>query len=90
MAIEVRAAGRRVFRLSRQLGPEGVCLGKPAPFEPGRPVEICFRLPDGDDALTLRARLEEDTRDLTLIEAPTEARQALAAYVARRLGLPYV
>jgi hypothetical protein len=37
------------------VGEDGVRLVRPAPFEPGRPVEIAFALPDGP---TLRLRAE--------------------------------
>jgi hypothetical protein len=43
--IEVRSQERRVFRLSREIGDGGVRLEQPAPFEPGRPVDVRFTLP---------------------------------------------
>jgi hypothetical protein len=96
--IELRAARRRVFRLSQDVGEEGIRLQAPAPFEVGEPVELRLRLPDSDQPLTLRAEveLEGDDREerggrgLRFIEPPQEARRALASYVAQRLGLPRI
>jgi PilZ domain len=96
--VEVRAARRRVFRLSRAVGEEGVRLERPAPFEPGEEVELRLVLPDGDETLSLRAVIELSEEDLAeggarggsglrLIEPPHEARRALDGYVKRRLGL---
>jgi Tfp pilus assembly protein PilZ len=97
--VELRAARRRVFRLSHEVGEEGVRLAAPAPFEVGEPVELRLRLPDSDQPLTVRAEvaLVGDDREqdgavggcgLRFIEPPHEVRRALAAYVAQRLGLP--
>jgi hypothetical protein len=99
--VEVRAARRRVFRLSREVGAEGVRLERPAPFEPGEVVEIRLLLPDDPDPLAVRAVIElteeEDAEGglrggsaLRLLEPPHEAQRALHAYVARRLGLPFI
>src|SRR5436305_8716223 len=98
--VELRASRRRVFRLSREIGEEGLRLERPAPFELGEPVEIRFLLPGTEEPMTLRASVEavddEDERSglggrgLRLIEAPHEARHALHRYVAQRLGLPSV
>jgi Tfp pilus assembly protein PilZ len=97
--VELRAARRRVFRLSHEVGEEGVRLAAPAPFEVGEPVELRLRLPDSDQPLTVRAEValvgDEREQDgeaggcgLRFIEPPREVRAALAAYVAQRLGLP--
>jgi hypothetical protein len=95
--VELRASQRRVFRLSREIGEEGVRLERPAPFELGERIEVRVPLPDGE-RLTLRATVEavddEDERGgkggrgLRFIDAPHEARRLLHRYVARRLGLP--
>ncbi len=96
--VEVLAAERRVFRLSRAVGEEAICLVRPAPFEVGRPVEIRLRLPEDDTVLSLQAKLatvgepaEQDGAaggcGLLLVGVPAEARRALADYVVRRLGL---
>ncbi len=58
VVVEVAAEGRRVFRLSRDIGREGLRLVYPAPFEAGRPVAVRLRLPDGDAMLRLEARVE--------------------------------
>jgi hypothetical protein len=50
--IEVLAADRRVFRLSQEIGPGGVRLCKPAPFEPGSPVWVRFSLPQPNEPET--------------------------------------
>ena len=97
--VELRAARRRVFRLSHEVGEEGVRLASPAPFEIGEPVELRLRLPDAEQPLALRAEVElvGDEREeggarggcgLRFIEPPHELRQALAGYVSQRLGLP--
>lgn len=99
MPVELRAAGRRVFRLARQVGEGGLCLDRPAPFDVGRPVKVRFFLPDAEAALTLQAELEitSDAREdngergacgLRFLEPPRDARDAIVAYVAERLGLP--
>jgi hypothetical protein len=59
VTVEVRAAGRRVFRLAANVGEDGLALERSAPFEIGRPVEISFMMPDGVDRLDLAARVEE-------------------------------
>jgi PilZ domain len=67
VTVEVRAAGRRVFRLAANIGEDGLALERLAPFEIGRPVEIWFAMPDGADRLHLDARVErgdsEDSED---------------------------
>ncbi|HET6150677.1 MAG TPA: PilZ domain-containing protein [Polyangia bacterium] len=104
VTVEVRAAGRRVFRLAANLGEDGLALERPAPFERGRPVEINFALPDGGERLRLDARVEtggdddqdEDAgrqgpaggRELTFLSIGPEERGLLRAYVIERLGLP--
>jgi hypothetical protein len=104
--IEVRAATaggtRRVFRLSTSVGEDGVRLGRAAPFEVGRPVDVRFALPAGE-AVALRAEVlpvqdgagdDEDElegaggRELAFIAPPAEARAAIGAYVRARLNLP--
>lgn len=97
--IELRASRRRLFRLSQDVGEEGIRLARPAPFEIGEPVELRLRLPDSDQPLTLRAEVElvgDEGEEqgtvggcgLRFIEPPQEARRVLAGYVASRLGLP--
>jgi hypothetical protein len=101
--VEVRVSAgvesRRVFRLSTSIGEDGVRLGRAAPFEIGRPVDVRFALPAGE-ALALRAEvLHADSddaneheggggRELTFIEPPGEVRAAIRAYVRARLSLP--
>ncbi|HEY5090382.1 MAG TPA: PilZ domain-containing protein [Polyangia bacterium] len=94
--IEIRADARRIFRLAWNLGEDGLRLAGELPFEPGRPIEAHFRLPDGE-ALTLRARVESDggdeddrdhPRELAFLDPPAEARLALRRYVQERLELP--
>jgi hypothetical protein len=63
VTVEVRAAGRRVFRLAANVGEDGLTLERPAPFEIGRPVELWFAMPDGVDRLALPARVEESEQD---------------------------
>jgi hypothetical protein len=95
--VEVRTAERRVFRLSREVGDGGVRLVLPAPFEPGRPVEIRFRLPGSEIPFVVQARVgatreeqegEQGGCALDFLDPPPEVRTAIAAYVAERLGLP--
>lgn len=96
--VEIRAdspgGASRVFRLAWNAGEDGVRLERPAPFEPGRPVQVRLALPDGASALDLRARLstDDDERavELTFLDPPEEARVALRRYVHDRLGLPPV
>jgi len=97
--VEIRAPERRVFRLARAVGEDAVVLETPAPFEPGRPVEVRFALPDGALLSPLAARVKVGDGDpdptgeqggcwLAFRDPPREARQAIASYVAERLGLP--
>jgi PilZ domain len=97
--VEVRAADRRVFRLSQEIGPGGLRLQRPAPFEPGRPVVVLFALPGDTDRLELEAEVattgdptEQDGEQGGLAiyfrEPPPETRAYISAYVADRLGLP--
>jgi hypothetical protein len=101
--VEVRArvgtGERRAFRLAQSVGEDGVRLVRPAPFEPGRPVDIAFTLPEG---ATVRARAEvlhadsDDEkknegaggRELIFLELTGDARAAVRVYVRSRLGLP--
>jgi hypothetical protein len=101
VAVEVRVAAgaeaRRAFRLSASVGEDGVRLGRAAPFEVGRPVDVRFALPAGE-ALALRAEVlpvdDDDAlegaggRELAFLEPPSEARAAIRAYVRTRLSLP--
>ena len=96
--VELRASRRRVFRLSHEVGEQGIRLAGLAPFEVGEPVELRLVLPDTTQPLALRAEVElvGDEREeggrggcgLRFIEPPHELRQALAGYVSQRLGLP--
>jgi hypothetical protein len=87
--VEIRAESRRVFRLAADVGEDGVALDRPAPFEPGRPVETRFTLPDGSgDPLALRAELVAEGRGLRFVDAPPSVRAVLRRYVHGRLGLP--
>lgn len=58
--VEVRAGKRRVYRLSQDIGEDGISLEQAAPFDEGRPVEIRFVLPMLDEtiAVTMRAELQ--------------------------------
>jgi hypothetical protein len=92
--VEVRAPAGRVFRLAASVGEDGVRLGRPLPFEPGRPVDVRLTLPDAENsAIALRAEVRASEREdhpdeLVFLEAPESARAALRRYVHERLGLP--
>jgi len=101
VTVEVRAAGRRVFRLAENLGEDGIALERPAPFDVGRPVEVTFALPDDPTPFRLPARLdvrggdEDDDRDesmggrgLTFLAVGEDDRHRLQGYVRDRLDLP--
>ena len=90
--VEIRTPKARVFRLAANVGEDGIRLARGASFEPGRPVDIRFDLPDGDrgGTLSLRATVGEgDALDdeLGFVDPPSDAREALRRYVHRRLGL---
>jgi hypothetical protein len=102
VAVEVSlpagADKRRAFRLSASVGEDGVRLGRAAPFEVGRPVDVRFALPAGE-VLALRAEVlpigdDGDElegaggRELAFIEPPSDARAAIRGYVRARLSLP--
>ena len=88
--VEIRAPTRRVFRLAAAVGEDGLRLARGASFEPGRPVDLRFALPDGG-ALALTAIVGEGDGpddDLRFLDPPSEARAAIGRYVQERLGLP--
>jgi hypothetical protein len=101
ISVEVRVPGadpRRVFRLTRNIGADGIRFERPVPFEVGRPVEVAFTLPDAATRWSLRAEVglcdddgggEQGGRALTFLleSTPREAREALHRYVVERLGL---
>jgi hypothetical protein len=97
--IEVRSQDRRVFRLSREIGEGGVRLDRPAPFEPGRPVDLRFALPGSDSRIDATAEVvttgDAEEQDgsaggaaLYFLDITPETRAEIAGYVAGRLGLP--
>jgi hypothetical protein len=97
--IEVRSDERRVFRLSREIGEGGVRLAQPAPFEPGRPVDVRFALPGATKTISGRAQVvvtgdaaeEEGSRGgaaLHFLDLAQESRAEITAYLTERLGLP--
>ena len=90
-----------MFRLSRNVGADGIRLHRPAAFDIGRPVEVRFALPDEPDTTVLRAELllsddddddngdgEQGGRELRFIDISPDQRQRLHGYVTERLGLP--
>ncbi len=94
--VELRADARRAFRLSWNVGEDGLRLAGRLPFETGRLVEARFSLPGGA-ALALRAQVTAggpDSEDadaageLAFLEPPGDARRSLHAYVVERLELP--
>jgi hypothetical protein len=88
--VEIRAPARRVFRLAAAIGEDGIRLARGASFEPGRPVDLRFALPDGS-ALALAAIVGEGDGpddELGFADPPIEARAAIGRYVQERLGLP--
>jgi hypothetical protein len=103
VAVEIREDGRdsprRVFRLSRNVAESGLLLERPAPFEIDQPVTAAFTLPGitATESLCLRARIALTDADgdggaggaeLVFLDPPRDARNAIIAYVAGRLGLP--
>jgi hypothetical protein len=88
--VEIRAPARRLFRLTAAVGEDGIRLARGASFEPGRPVDVRFRLPDGGGELALTAVVAEgeaaDDR-IAFVDPPAGAREAIRRYVHQRLGL---
>jgi hypothetical protein len=94
--VELRADARRAFRLSWNVGEDGLRLRAGAPFETGRVIEVRFALPGGT-AFALRAEVTgggpdreevDEPGELTFVEPSGDARRALHAYVVERLELP--
>jgi hypothetical protein len=88
--VEIRAPARRLYRLAAAIGEDGNRLARGASFEPGRPVDLRFALPDGG-ALALRATVGEGDAvddELGFVDPPADAREAIRRYVHGRLGLP--
>jgi hypothetical protein len=99
--VEVRTEERRAFRLTRQVGPGGLELDLPAPFEIGRPVQVTFRLPDDQPLPVISVRAEVDLLGeeaerrgeaggclLRFVDPSVDIRNRILAYVTQRLGLP--
>jgi hypothetical protein len=90
--VEIRAPARRVFRLAAAIGEDGVRLQRGSSFEPGRPVDVRFALPDGGGAvLALRAVIgpgEAEGDTLEFVDPSSDNRAAIRHYVHERLGLP--
>ena len=97
--MELRAADRRSFRLSEEIGTGGILLAIAAPFEPGRPVEVRFRLPGATAWLVMNAEVvttgaaseeagERGGAALHFLNPTPDERAALATYVSDRLGIP--
>jgi hypothetical protein len=97
---DARPDARRAFRLAWNIGEDGLRLCGDLPFELGRLVEARLLLPGGD-ALALRAHVTagncdrerddpaaEDAGELTFLDPPGDAREALRRYVQKRLELP--
>lgn len=101
VAVEIRAPDRRVFRLSSAVAETGLRLARPAPYEVGRPVTVRFALAPRDPTepevwVTTTATVgltdedgdgETGGRALAFVEPTRDSRQAVARYVADRLGL---
>ena len=88
--VEIRAPARRLYRLAAAVGEDGIRLARGASFEPGRPVDVRFALPDGGGAFALPAVVAEgDAPDdeLAFVDPPADAREAIRGYVHGRLGL---
>ena len=106
VTVEVRGrtrdGARRAFRLARNIGEDGIALERRAPFELGRPVEVRFTLPGGDQRLCLHAEVRTDDgsddsedqqrseggRELGFLATGDDERRLLHRYIADRLGLP--
>jgi hypothetical protein len=100
VAVELKSDDeRRAFRLSRSVGPTGLRLERPAPFEVGRAVTVAFSLPDdpSGDALVMRAVIvatdadgdgEHGGRALEFIASSGDGEDGIVRYVRDRLGLP--
>ena len=89
--VEIRAPARRLFRLAAAVGEDGLRLERGAAFEPGRPVEVRFDLPDGGGVMALRALVGEGEGaddQLAFVDPPAAEREAIRRYVHGRLGLP--
>ena len=102
--VEIRADARRAFRLTWNIGEDGVRFCGDLPFELGRLVEARLWLPGGE-ALALRAHVtagscdreprdggadpaDDDAGELSFVDPPSDARVALRRYVIERLELP--
>jgi hypothetical protein len=99
VSVELRAADRRVYRLSEEIGTGGIRLRVAAPFEPGRPVSVRFSLPGSPVPIELTAEVvttgdpSEDGGEgggtaLYFLDPSQDVAADLAAYVAERLGIP--
>jgi len=88
--VEIRAPKRRVFRLAANVGEDGIRLARGASFEPGRPVDIRFDLPDAGTLALPAMVVEGDAPDdeIAFVNPPADAREAIRRYVHGRLGLP--
>jgi hypothetical protein len=75
---------RRVFRLSREVGVEGMLLRFPAPFPEGEQVRVSFALPDMSIPLAMAAEVIDGGVELRFGVVDANARSVLATYAQKR------
>jgi hypothetical protein len=101
---DARADARRAFRLAWNIGEDGLRLCGDLPFELGRLVEARLFLPSGEAlALRAHVTAGscdrepsnrnadpngDDAGELSFVDPPSDAREALRRYVIERLELP--
>jgi hypothetical protein len=89
--VEARPDPVRRFRLSRNVGRDGIDLEQPLDLDVGQPVLVHFRLPGQERRLELAGRVAGDdsgaARGIELGDLLAQDRTDIVAYVTERLGL---
>jgi hypothetical protein len=85
VVVEIHTDERRWFRLSRNIGSDGIALARPVPIEIGRPVQLWITLPlarpgaTSSDATSANAMALDDDEGRLSLRAEVIGEDAQAA-----------
>jgi len=87
MPVEL-TGGARWFRLSEEVGPDGVLLAQAAPDELDGVITVAFHIPGDGEVIRCHARIDEvvledraERRELTFVDLDEAQRVRIQAYV---------
>ena len=83
VVVEIHADERRWFRLSRNIGSDGIGLDRPVPIEIGRPLQLWITLPLGRVGATSS---DATAGDAMAVDDDGEGRLSLRAEVIGQHG----